>query len=173
MISIKDYRFTYKGLGNGLHHFDFDIDKSFFSKFEKSRIKEGIFSVNVEMDKRDSMLVLQFAIRGSYQGVCDRCTAPIDIDLSGDDQIIIKFSEEDSSDDEEIMYLDPKETHVDLTEIMYELIHVHIPLVSLRDCDSEGYKYCDHDALDILEQDIEEDQNEDNPLWSGLKDLDL
>lgn len=173
MISIKDYRFAYKGLGNGIHNFDFEIDSTFFSKFEKSRIKGGNFTVDVEMDKRDTMFVFQFDINGSYKDQCDRCTAPIDIEVSGTDQIIIKFADEDQKDEEEIFFIDPKSTHIDLTEILYELIHVLMPITARRDCEADDYKYCDHDALDKLEGNIDTDQNDGNPLWSGLKDLNL
>ncbi len=180
MVSLKEYRFAYKGLGNGSHQLSFDIDSSFFAHFEMSKIKEADIQVKVDMDKRDNMITLDFDIAGSYVSPCDRCMATIDVPVSGEDQLIIKFVESDApADDETVIYVDPKETHIDLTEIIYEMIHVHLPMMSLRDCEAEDYEHCDHEVLDRLEG-VDEDESDDdrdddttNPLWEGLKDIEL
>lgn len=178
MVSLQEYKIAYKGLKNGRHIFDFDIASSFFSHFETSKVKEGNFKVTVDMDKKDTMMVLDFDIRGYHSAACDRCTAGIDVDVNGEDQVIIKVTEDETAvDTDEVIYLNPKDTHLDLTEILYELIHVLIPIASLRDCEAEDYVYCDHDALDILENPAEDeeeiDEPKENPLWKGLKDIEL
>jgi uncharacterized protein len=176
MVSLKEYIIAYKGLKNGQHFIDFDIPSSFFLHFETSRIKEGQFTVQLLLDKRDTIMVLDFTIEGQVSALCDRCTAPIQIDINGEDQLIIKLTEEKLESTEEVIYLDPKESLIDLTEVLYEMIHVQVPILAIRDCESEDYKYCDHDALDILENlAIDEDENQDdkNPLWKGLEDIEL
>ena len=89
--------------------------------------------------------------------------------------MIFKFSEEEIANTDEVIFIDPKETHIDLTQVLYQLIHAHLPISASRDCESEDYKYCDHQVLDRLEYRVpeEEDKGDNNPLWGALKDLDL
>ena len=172
---MNPYRIAYKGLKSGTHNIDFDITADFFKNFETSRITESAIKVDIEIDSRSTMIVFDFRISGTYKGDCDRCTAPIDINISGVDQVIFKFSEEEIANTDEVIFIDPKETHIDLTQVLYQLIHAHLPISASRDCESEDYKYCDHQVLDRLEYRVpeEEDKGDNNPLWGALKDLDL
>lgn len=178
MISLLEYKIAHKGLKNGLHHLEFDIEDSFFSHFEMSKIKKGSIKLSIDLDKRDNMLVLDFEISGEYDAPCDRCMNQIGVPVEGADQIIIKFVEEPQDDTDEVIFRNVKDTHLDLTELIYELIHVQLPINALRDCEAEDYKYCDHDVLDVLEgetdtdeQDGDDDDDPINPLWQGLKDI--
>ncbi len=172
---MNPYKIAYKGLKNGTHRRDFDIDAEFFKNFEKSRIQESAIKIDIEIDCRSTMLVFDFNISGTYQSDCDRCTAPIDVVITGEDQMIFKLSEDVSSESDEVIFIDPKETHIDLTQVLYQLIHAHLPISEIRDCESEDYKHCDHEVLDRLEYRAPEEPKEErqNPLWGALKDLDL
>ena len=172
---MNPYRIAYKGLKNGTHKMCFDIEADFFKNFEKSRISESAIKVDIELDIRSTMLVFDFNISGTYQSDCDRCTALIDVLISGEDQVIFKLSEEENVTSEEVIFIDPRETHIDLTDTLYQLIHAHLPISEVRDCEAEDYKHCDHQVLDRLEYRAPEEPKEDqqNPLWGALKDLDL
>lgn len=174
MAALKDYRIAFKGLRNGLSQLSFEIDSTFFEHFEMSKIKEGQFGVNVEVDKQENMMVFEFDISGHYKTLCDRCTAPIEVALNGSDRVVVKFSEGDEADTEEVMYVNPKSTHLELADVIYELIHVNIPIKALRDCELEDYKYCDQEALDILDGvNNDDDDSDGNPLWEDLRNIEL
>jgi uncharacterized metal-binding protein YceD (DUF177 family) len=174
MAALKDYRIAFKGLRNGLTSLSFEIDESFFLHFEMSKIQEGKFTVEVQVEKQVNMIVLEFDISGYYRAACDRCTAPINVDMSGSERIVVKYSEEDQADTDEVMYIDPNSTHIELGDILYELIHVNMPILASRDCEADDYKYCDQAVLDVLEGTDDEDDDEDsNPLWEDLKNIQL
>lgn len=176
MISLPEYRIQHKGLKNGVHQYSFDIEDSFFALFEASQVKNGKVKLDLTLDKKDNMIELSFDLKGTFAGTCDRCTAAIDVPFDGMDQVIIKFVAEPEGDTDEVIFRDVKDTHLDITELVYEIIHVHLPINALRDCDAEDYIHCDHDVLDVLDRVDEDDKADDddqpeNPLWQGLKDI--
>lgn len=174
MAALNAYRIAFKGFRNGLTLLSFEIDDSFFTNFEMSKIKEGKFTAHVEIEKQENMIVLEFDISGYYKSNCDTCTAPIDVEMSGIDRIVVKYSDEYQVDTDEVMYINPNSTHLELGDILYELIHVNMPILAKRDCEAEDYKYCDKAVLDVLEGSDADDENDDeNPLWEDLKNIQL
>jgi len=174
MSSLDAMIIPYLGLANGEYTYTFKVGEVFFKHFEKSKIKAGNFDVDIQLEKRDRMVVLLLTAEGASRAACDRCLTDIDVPISFEDRIILKIEEAPEIQEDEVYYLDIQTSHIDLSTYIYESIHVHMPLTNLRDCKSEEYIHCDHAALDALDQDPSPDSptQEDNP-WGALKDLDL
>ena len=175
MKARSEFLIPFLGLSNGIHHFDFLLGNDFFDTFEKSRIKEGSFELQVTFEKRDRMVILQMKGKGTYRASCDRCLAQIDVPVDFVDRIILKLDEvSELSDTDEIYFLDPKTSHIDIAPYIYEAIHLNMPIKNVRDCQSESEVFCDKEVLrNLLNERHEElpDQT-DNP-WSELKKLNL
>ena len=62
---LKQFSIPFTGLKIGKHQFDFEIDNAFFDAFEYSRVKKGSLKVDVELDKQETMLILQIHIAGT------------------------------------------------------------------------------------------------------------
>ena len=170
MNALKEFVIPYLGLSDGTHKFSFDIDKTFFQQFEKSKIEEGKLNTEVDFIKSGRMIVLEIKGSGFFNALCDRCVAEIPVPLTFEDRIIIKLSEEVDVDNEDVVYIDDKSSHIDISPFIYESIHLHMPLQKLRDCESEEYKFCDEAALNNLGGSNQYDDNpgNDNP-WKELK----
>ena len=150
MSDLKELRIAFKGLSNGIHEFNFTVDDDFFKNFEKSSVKKGHFTILVRLERQEGMMQLQFGYDGWFEAPCDRCLSLIEVPLSFEDGIIIKFNEEESMT-EEVMFIHPKKDFIELSELMYEMIHVHLPLQNLIDCDSQENNQCDQEAIKYLE----------------------
>lgn len=174
MDLLKEFKIPYKGLKNGLHNYHFEIDSTFFANFETSKITKGLYQVDITLDRRDQMMVLDIHFEGEYEGDCDRCLATVNIPCTGRSELIVKIVDEPIESDDDILFLQNKMTHLDLSLILYELIHVGMPIIALRDCNAEDYRYCDHTILDKLDQnDKRGEEEKENPLWEDLKKLKL
>jgi len=177
MGSLDAMIIPYLGLADGEYQYDYKVDKAFFSHFEKSKIEEGSFEVDVMVEKRNRMVVLQITADGTMRAACDRCLVDIDIPISYDDRLILKVQEAPDSPDDDVYYLDPQTSHIDLSTYIYESIHIHIPMQYVRDCDAEDYIHCDHDALDALDhtpdQPQEKESGDKEDPWQALKGLNL
>ena len=167
----NEFTVPYLGLSNGSHIFQFQLNNQFFGRFEKSSISKADLSVTVDFDKRERMVVLTVKAQGSFEAECDRCLANIQVPLEMEDQVYLKISDEVKPQEDEVFYLDSKTSHIDLSPFLYESIHLHLPIMNVRDCEREDFKYCDKDVLDSLEtKELPETKGEDNP-WSELDKL--
>ena len=127
MEQIGLYTIAFKGLKNGEHTFDFQVDNALFEAFETEEIKGGDCKVRATLVRSESMLELNIAIEGEVICECDRCLedCPIAIDYEGD--LVVKFSDETDYYDGEVMWISPAEDYLDLTQYIYESIVLSLP----------------------------------------------
>jgi uncharacterized protein len=172
--ALKQFSIPFTGLKLGKHQFEFEIDKSFFDAFEYSLVKDGTLKTTIDLDKQETMLILYFHIEGTIQLNCDKCLAEFNQPIEINERQIVKFAEDNlESDDLEIIVLNKKESTIDVSEIIYELITVSIPYINK--CEQVG-KVCDQEMIATLDKlasgsaEKEEEQNDD-PRWAALKKL--
>lgn len=173
MDAFIEYTIPHKGLLNGLHNYHFDVNRSFFDQFEYSLIKESDIHIDVELDKRMDMMILSFDISGTFKGTCDRCLVEIDIPIYGEKSLIIKYSEEELDEEEEIAYISPLLNEINIAKYVYEFVILSLPLSNIRDCDEEENKYCDTAVLDRLhvDEDDQDDDNDSDSPWGALNNI--
>ena len=163
----------YLGLSNGSHEFFFELDHSFFSLYETSKVKNGRFEIKVDFQKQDRMVVLEIIGTGSHVAPCDRCLADIDVPMTFEDRVILKLTDVSDTDDASVHFLDPKTSKIDLSPYIYESIHLYLPLRNLRDCEGDDNKYCDQETLKNLSRDDEKQADQGNDIWKELGKLNL
>ncbi len=170
MEQIRLYTIAYKGLKNGEHSFDFQVDNKLFEAFETEEINGGDCNVRVNLMRSESMLELNIVIEGEVICECDRCLedCPIAIDYEGD--LLVKFSDESDYYDGDVMWISPADDVVDLSLYIYESIVLSLPYSRVHE---EGE--CNPDMLasftEITEEELEalEAQAEENDVV-GLDD---
>jgi uncharacterized metal-binding protein YceD (DUF177 family) len=173
---LKQFSIPFTGLKIGKHQFEFEIDNSFFDAFEYSLVKKGALKATVELDKQETMLILQIHIYGTVKLDCDKCLAEFNAPLDIKERQIVKFAEDElESDDLEIIVLSKKESAIDVSEILYEFINVSVPFIKICGQNGDGQQ-CDQEMIDRLESlshggDKKEELTNDDPRWAALKKL--
>lgn len=166
--TLDEFIIQFSGMKEGLHSFKFDIKRSFFECFEWEVPESAAIHVNLEFEKKVNMLVLDFDIDGSITVPCDRCSAPVDVDVEYSERIMVKFGE-GHLDDENIVVLPDTAHQIDVSKMVHEFIEIGTP----RKRAHEEEEDCDQQALDALNQysTIEEDNEPTDPRWEALKKL--
>lgn len=168
----SQYVIPYKGLKDGLHHFDFKVDDSFFESFESSEIEKGKVEIHVTLNKKSSVLEFLFELNGTVSVACDRCLDPIDMDIDYEAPLYVKFGEESHEETDELYVLSEQETEIDLSQFIYEYIHLSLPYRRVHPDDEEGNSTCNKDMLKRLEElSINEEKQDTDPRWNNLKDF--
>jgi len=169
--SLRIYSIPFTGLKLGKHQFEYDITDAFFDEFEYSLVKRANLKCLVELEKQETMLILNFDIKGSIFANCDRCLAqyPQPVDIR--EQQIAKFRSEEGDDDEEIIILTKSDHEIDVSGLIYEYINVALPLITV--CIDEGFTpYCDKEMLESLSKlTVNPDPDQTDPRWDALKKL--
>jgi uncharacterized protein len=168
--SLKNYSIPFTGLALGSHTFEYDIKDAFFDEFEYSLVKKADMKCRVELEKQETMMILNFHINGTIDAACDRCLAQYPQVVDINEQQIAKFSDEPVAEDDEIITLGKSEHEIMLAGLIYEYINVAVPFILV--CDNEGNApYCDKEMLaelNKLKENNEQDESSD-PRWDALK----
>lgn len=158
--------------------FEFEIGKLFFEELEYAGIDDADLKIQMELDKRETMMVCTYTILGELETICDRCMDPLSLKLNTTYQLIFKFGLEDS-EDENLIVLHPDAYEVDMKDHIYELIIVSLPSKVVHpkgDCNEEmmstmeKYTVNLHDEEEIDDEDDDDDED-DESVWSILKNL--
>jgi uncharacterized metal-binding protein YceD (DUF177 family) len=171
---LKQFSIPFTGLKLGVHHFDYELDDRFFNAFEYSLIKSGDLKVELELEKQETMLLLKFKVIGTVNLDCDKCLSEFAYPVNLYERQIVKFAEDElESDDEEIITLNRKDTEIDISAPLYEMINVAVPYI--KNCE-QADKECDQEMIDRLEQlsidkQAEENEQTSDPRWEALNKL--
>jgi len=169
MESLVAYSIPFSGLKDGSHLFDYQIDKTFFECFPETPITDGIFQIHVEFDKKPNVIDLLIDFKGSAALTCDRCLEMMKLPLSGQNQLLLKYSEE-PREEADVVYIPRELETINIAKYIYEFICLAIPLINTHDLVPDVE--CDESMQSFLE--IKDTSTpEDNQLWNQLKDIKL
>jgi uncharacterized metal-binding protein YceD (DUF177 family) len=169
--SLRTYAIPYTGLKLGKHRFDFEVTDAFFDEFEYSLVKKAGLECVVDLEKQETLIILNFHIKGAIGMNCDRCLSALPFDVDIHEQQIAKFSD-DEADDEDIIMLSKNDHEINIAGLVYEYINVAAPLIAV--CSDKGNTpYCDMEMLDRLEKLSagEEQEEQPDPRWDVLKKI--
>lgn len=170
--SLKDYSIPFTGLKLGKHQFEYLVTDAFFGEFEYSLVKKANLVCKVELEKQETMLILDFDISGTIGATCDKCLAEYPQPVNIHEQQVARFSEEQVSEDDEIITLTKNDHEIDIAGLVYEYINVAVPFITT--CGNEGNTpFCDIEMLeklDKLKANTDQDEKTD-PRWDALKNI--
>jgi len=174
MNYLSQYSIPFSGLKEGIHLFEFSAEHSFFAGFEESYIEKGNVSIQVKLEKRTTYLRLTFKIEGEVELICDRCLEPYLQPIKSSNLMLVKFSETETDDGDEVIYIHPGAHQVEVAKLIYEFIVLSIPIRHVHPDNKEGNSQCDPEMLRKLDEYKATDLPESNPIdsrWNDLKKI--
>ena len=162
----KSFDIPFVGLKQGKHHFEFEVGKTFFDDFPFSLIEDGKLIAEVELDKKETIMISNFIVHGNVKVICSRCNELANIDLSDTMINYYKFGSE-VEEDENLFVLSPDEYKINVAQQIYELISVALP-------SSPKHKKgeCNKEMVELIKKYQSKDKKEDiDPRWEKLNKL--
>lgn len=170
MNVFSAYSIPIQGLKVGVHHYHYSIDGAFFRLFEDAPIGEAAIDFAVTFDKRSDMFLVDFVLQGTVGVICDRCTAPINLPLGGEFELIVKYGESDGVvENDEVVFIPREVSHLNLAKYLYEFSILALPITNTFDCQSLAEPPCNFEILKFLK--TEEEEQKSNAIWDALRDL--
>jgi uncharacterized metal-binding protein YceD (DUF177 family) len=164
------YTIPFVGLKLGQHLFDFALDKTFFESLPYSLVDDGKLVVKLNLEKKETMLIASFEVKGVVSAPCARCNEEMDQKIKGDMTVYFVLGEEESEDENLIVI--PKESYeIDVQQSMYEMIMLALPARSAHkknECNEEMVQLIQKYTSNQVSKDKE---NNIDPRWSALKNL--
>jgi uncharacterized metal-binding protein YceD (DUF177 family) len=172
-VRSKEYILEFNKVRKGLNEYSFKLNAAFLAGIEGETLSQANVEAKLQLLKAENMYELKFHLEGVVQCACDICLEDFDLPVDADYKLLMKVSDTENYDDDEIIYITDKLIEYDLTQYLYESLLLSVP--SRKVCEMSGHKSCNKDVmakLDELNHYSENADNKDsNPTWDKLKDI--
>lgn len=176
MKVTNEFLIPFIGLKLGKHRFDFQINKKFFDNFDYHEYEYCDIKVDVVLEKKSTMLELDFKHKGTVNVPCDLTNEMFDLPVKAKLHLVVQFGEEFNNDNEELLILPHGEHQIDVAQYIYEMIVLSVPLKRIHPGIKDGTLKTETleklAELSIKEQKKESKKEENiDPRWDKLKQL--
>ncbi len=176
MKVTNEFLIPFIGLKLGKHQFDFQINKAFFDNFDYHEYENCDIKVTVILDKKSTILELSFKHKGTVYVPCDLTNEMFNLPIKGKINLVVQFGENFNNDNEELLILPHGEFQIDVSQYIYEMIVLSVPLKRIHPGIKDGtLKTETLDKLTELsvkkaKKEVQQEENID-PRWDKLKQL--
>ena len=174
MEKLKDFLIPFSGLKLGKHQFEFQVNNTFFAHFEYDEFNSSNIKMEVILEKKSTMLELNFSHKGTVNVACDITNEVFDLPIKGKTKLIVKFGEEFNDEHDEYIIIPHGEFEVNVSQYVYEMIVLSVPTRRIHTGIKDGTLQTE--ALRNLEkfsptETKTKEIKEIDPRWDGLKKL--
>lgn len=177
MKKLNEFLIPFIGLKLGKHQFEYQIDKSFFEGFDYDEFEQSNIKVNVVLEKKSTMLELNFKHKGTVHVPCDLTSEMFDLPVKGNFKLVVQFGDAYNNDNDELLILPHGEHQIDISQFIYEMIALSVPLKRIHpgvkdgSLDSEVLKKLNELAVKEEKPKKAEEKEDTDPRWDKLKQL--
>lgn len=175
---LKDFDIPYVGMKVGVHHFEYTLDDAYFSHYAEQDFRNARIHCKVSMEKKATMLIFNFYVHGLIEVECDISTEPFDMNIEGHWDLIVKFGEHMTEEEDGVMTLPHDEHVLNLSQFIYETSVLAIPVQKIHPGVADGTfqnevtrQLAKYKVDEIAENDSKASGEHIDPRWDKLKDL--
>ena len=182
------YKVELKNLSPGVHEYEYFLENKFFVDIDGDEVQKGKVKVNLTVKRTSMVFDMNFQLEGIVYVPCDRCLDDMELPVSTQNKLVVKFGKEYAEESEEIVIIPEEEGEINLAWFIYEFIALAIPMKHIhapgkcnkamsaklkkhtaRRADDED-EFDEEAADDIVVDDDAADMPSD-PRWDALKGL--
>lgn len=174
MANKRAFEIAFVGLKPGVHEFNYELDDKFFVEKGAEDLRNMHANVKLALEKNTGFMLLKFEVGGKTDVTCDRCGNPLNMDLWDEFKMLVKLVDDADEmnvqeEDPDVFYLSRTESHLDVSNWLYEFVLLSIPMQRMCSREEMGGPQCNKEVLDKLKE-MEErtSENNANTLWKGL-----
>jgi len=182
MKDLKEFDISFIGLKEGIHQFEYTIDKKFFDFFNYDEFYDSNVKVVVSFLKNTTIFELDFAFSGWVEVACDVTTELFHQPIEADIHLIVKFGDEYNDENEELLIIPHSENKMNVAQYIYEAIVLAVPIKRVHPGVIDGSLHSEVleklKEFEIKDEDQEEEQEENktkenDPRWNKLKNIQI
>lgn len=169
MLRLKDYIIEFNKLRNGNNVFDFVLNTEFIHSIDDQSNIQSEVVAHLDLFKTETMYELSFKLNGKIRTTCDTCLDEFEMPVKSDFKLILKLSETEKYDDDEIVYITPQSIDYDLRQYLYECLLLSLPI--RKTCALAG-KDCNEEVIrKLTDVQANNDDESNDPRWDKLKGI--
>ena len=182
------YKVELKNLSPGVHEYEYFLENKFFVDIDGDEVQKGKVKVNLTVKRTSMVFDMNFQLEGIVYVPCDRCLDDMELPVSTQNKLVVKFGKEYAEESEEIVIIPEEEGEINLAWFIYEFIalaipmkHIHAPGKCNKAMSSKLKKHTarraddedefDEEAADDIVVDDDTADIPSDPRWDALKGL--
>ena len=175
MKALKEFTIPFVGLKIGKHHFEYDVKQAFFEHFEYDDFNDVSIHVDLQLEKKSTLLELHFEVSGWVNVNCDLTNEPYNQAIDNAFDLVVKFGDEYNDEHIDILIVPHGTYEVNIQQYIYELVILSVPIKRVHPGVEDGS--LDSEILEKLEElspkvkDIKDKEEDTDPRWNTLKKL--
>ena len=182
MKDLKEFDISFIGLKEGIHQFEYTIDKKFFDFFNYDEFYDANVKVMLSFLKNTTIFELDFAFSGWVEVACDVTTELFHQPIETGIHLIVKFGDEYNDENEELLIIPHSENKMNVAQYIYEAIVLAVPIKRIHPGVIDGSLHSEVleklKEFEIKDEDQEEEQEENktkenDPRWNKLKNIQI
>jgi uncharacterized metal-binding protein YceD (DUF177 family) len=179
MNKRKEFLIPFVGLKLGKHHFEYQINNTFFELFDFQDFNNSNVKVNLTLDKKSTFLEIAFKHVGTVNVPCDMTNEEFDLSIKGKMKLIVRFGDLFNDENEELLVLPHGDFQVDVAQYIYEMIVLSVPLRRVHPGIKDGsleslalVKLNELKGKELVKKKEKNNQEKSiDPRWEKLKQL--
>ena len=169
---FKQFDIGFGNLSFGKHSLSVEVNNTFFEKFEIEDITGADVQVLIELERKETLVILHFDIQGNLYSICDLCLEEISIPVADNRKLILKIvSQPCQSDDEDIVFIKENTHSYNIEQVIFEYIYDLIPMRRVHG--ETGSGTCNQEMLSLIEKAKQKPPKQEDARWEALKYIDL
>ncbi|HEY9169655.1 MAG TPA: DUF177 domain-containing protein [Lutibacter sp.] len=184
MKDLKEFDISFIGLKEGIHQFEYIIDRKFFDFFNYDEFYDLKVKVAMSFLKNTTIFELDFVFSGWVEVACDVSTELFHQAIEAEIQLVVKFGDEYNDENEELLIIPFSENKINVAQYIYEAIVLAVPLKRIHPGVIDGSLHSE--ILEKLkefeitgeEEGLEEEEEQEvqknreiDPRWNKLKNI--
>jgi uncharacterized metal-binding protein YceD (DUF177 family) len=177
MKQLNEFLIPFAGLKLGKHQFEYQINKAFFDSFDYDDFESTTIKVIVVFEKKQTMLELNIKHNGTVYVPCDLTNEMFDLPIKGKGRLIVQFGEAYNDDNDELLILPHGEHQINISQFIYEMIVLSIPLrrvhpgVENGTLNTESLQKLNELRVEEVQKEKSKAAEDIDPRWDKLKQL--
>lgn len=128
MGKFTAYKLPLKSLGEGVHEFEYKLDKQFFANMENADVRDADLDVRLTVTYRNGIYHLSFAIDGNVTLLCDRCLDDLVLPVSTTYDINVEYGDDYNDDSDDMLIIPQSDNYLNVAYMLYDTVVLVIPI---------------------------------------------
>lgn len=128
MGKFTDYKLPLKSLPEGVHSFEYHLDKKFFENMESPDIHDADLHVTLSVTYKRDLYTLDFAITGTITLICDRCLDDLVMPVDTDYHINVRYGEDYNDEADDLLVIPESDNYLNVAYMLYDTVALTIPI---------------------------------------------
>lgn len=111
----------------GVHHFEYHLDKQFFTNMENADIRDADITVGFDVDHHAGVYNLAFHLTGRLTVLCDRCLDELPLDIDTDYNVTVKYGEDYNDESDSLLVIPESDNYLNVAYMIYDTAVLAIP----------------------------------------------